>query len=154
MVSSIETTTTKLGVAGLAPFVVTTLALVFSRGDLHVLSVELLATYGALILAFMGAVHFGLALRVPGARATLQLTVSVIPALLAWGALMLPRPITFAILALGFAAVYFFDLWSANYGELPTWYPRLRVALTTVVVVCLLTGAVLTGFSFNPEILD
>ena len=62
---------------------------------------------------------------------------SVIPALVAWVALLLPPPSGVALLLLGFGAQYGMDRRAVAAGWLPGWYGRLRRALTSGVVACL-----------------
>ncbi|MGC8535054.1 MAG: DUF3429 domain-containing protein [Rhizomicrobium sp.] len=101
-----------------------------------------LMTYGAVILAFMGAVHWGLALA-PGAVAepSASLLAGVIPALVGWGATMLPPSLGFIVLALSFIAVLGFDFVAIRNGAAPSWYGRLRLPVTLVVVLSLMAAS-------------
>jgi hypothetical protein len=94
--------------------------------------------YGAVILSFMGAVHWGLAMSAAGEGAGRQLALSVVPALLGWSALLLPPSYGYALLLLGFAGLCLVDRAAGRVGMVPDWYPPLRVALTTGVVASLL----------------
>ncbi|KAJ3249791.1 hypothetical protein HK104_007560, partial [Borealophlyctis nickersoniae] len=71
-----------LGFLGLVPFVGTTLA-AFHMPEALPLLQELQATYGAIILSFMGAVHWGLAMAsVGGTPTTSRYILSTLPAIL------------------------------------------------------------------------
>ena len=92
-------------------------------------------SYGAVILSFMGAIHWGTALEREPDRAW-PYGVSVLPALfgwLVWG-LSLLNPtesgLLMIALALGFVILLIFDLVRGRAGDFPNWYPRLRVLLT------------------------
>ncbi|AUB78741.1 MULTISPECIES: DUF3429 family protein [Spiribacter] len=97
-----------------------------------------LLAYGAVILSFIGAIHWGLAMgqRNPPPAA---FYTSVIPALVAWVVLMLPVIIALPVMAAAFIA------W--RYGEyrfveptLPRWFRRLRTVLSVGAAVALAAG--------------
>ena len=101
---------------------------------------ELTRYYGAVILSFMGGIHWGLAMGGPGQSPPQQdrrLILSVLPALIGWTALLLSPPIGMAALASAFVILLVFDLKATQNGYAPSWYPRLRIPVTTVVVICL-----------------
>ena len=128
-----------LGWAGVLPFLAGALAVVLRLAGST--PGELLAAYGTAILSFMGGVQWGVAMRVDetGWRGY---AISVLPALLGWAALLMPRPVGLAVLAAGFCALLAYDLWTARRGEVPAWYARLRVQLTVAVVALLLIATV------------
>jgi hypothetical protein len=69
-----------------------------------------LLAYGAIILSFVGALHWTHGLEAGDTRsAARMLTVSVLPALFGWVALLLPVPIGLGVLAAGFGLVYVYD---------------------------------------------
>jgi hypothetical protein len=105
-------------------------------------SLDALMTYAAVILAFMGAIHWGLALA-PGASSepSASLLAGVVPALVGWGATMLPLNLGFIVLALAFVAVLGFDLTAIGNGAAPSWYGRLRLPVTLVVVLSLVAAS-------------
>ena len=136
----IERLAKSLGYAGLIPF------LVFSTGTwIDLPGVEnshyVLITYAAVILSFMGAIHWGIAMGRPGGDAVWQLGLSVLPALFGWAALLLPVLYGYSILIVVFAVLCALDQRAAARGLVPSWYPALRVLLTTVVVLCLIGAA-------------
>ena len=135
-----------LGFAGLVPFIL------FSAGAWTTFPVMqnahfILLTYAAVILSFMGAVHWGVAMAGNVATAKIQLGASVLPALLGWLALLTPMLHGYLLLAGCFIALLAADTLAARKGLLPDWYMPMRVILTTVVVLCLLAAA-LTVFVF------
>ena len=129
-----------LGYAGLIPFIV------FSTGTWMTLPLmenahTALMAYAAIILSFMGAIHWGLAMSQNGSRANLQLAGSVVPALLGWLALLIPMLYGYGVLALSFVALVFADRLARDKGLVPSWYLPMRIKLTTVVVLCLVLAA-------------
>jgi len=129
-----------LGYAGLVPFVVLSTAIWLVPPDYHALINQALLLYASLILAFMGAVHWGLAMLQTGADYQPQLIFSVIPALVAWVALFLPENLSYSVLIIAFALLCMFDARMSKTGRAPRWYPRLRSPLTAVVVVSLVVA--------------
>ncbi len=79
----------KLGYAGLIPFVLGTLLTWLVRDDAHVYTVMGLTNYAAVIVSFLGAIHWGLAFRqsVPSPSPYVW---GVVPSLVAWIASMMP----------------------------------------------------------------
>jgi len=126
-----------LGFAGLIPFIAGAVAGFVVGYPNVILIVNLQMTYAALILSFMGAVHWGLAMAQDDAGNWRRLGLSVLPALLGWLALMVPNGLGLLLLALGFAGVFFADLRSVKGGRAPAWYPALRKPLTAIVLACL-----------------
>jgi hypothetical protein len=131
-----------LGYGGLVPFVGLACALLVDPSHAHTWAQALLA-YGAVILSFVGALHWGVAMVVPQAGSTFLYLWSVVPSLLAWVALLaatagLPGGAVVLMVA-GFAAHYGMDLRLARACDaLPAWYLPLRLRLTSVAALCLL----------------
>ena len=131
-----ETTAKALGYAGLIPFVV------FSIGCWiplpHVTNAPyILITYGAVILSFMGAVHWGVAMANKDQQQGKFFISSVLPALIAWPALLLAQSLALVILLAGFIGLYTYDRSVEKAQALPGWYIPMRTRLTAVVVLCL-----------------
>lgn len=132
-----------LGYGGLIPFVVlAALSLSGSREFVPNPSGWLLA-YGAVILSFVGALQWGVAMmvaKIDRARRTQSYVWSVVPALIGFLALILDSTLSFSLLIVGFALAYWQDADLANKISLPSWYPRLRAQLSIVASLCLLVG--------------
>ena len=133
-----------LGYGGLIPF------LACLVGQLSGLLAEqinwlfLLVAYGAVILSFVGALHWGFAMTMPALstdRRQQAYLWSVIPALIGFLALALPVRLGCSLLILGFALAYWRDIDLAHHVPLPAWYPKLRFRLSMVVCGCLLVGS-------------
>jgi hypothetical protein len=103
-----------------------------------------LFAYGAVILSFVGAVHWGFAMtRVDLTERHRNATWawSVVPALLAWFALLVTPVAAGVILVVGFVAQYLKDRRFTRQSSLPPWYLPLRLRLTSVACACLAVGA-------------
>lgn len=132
-----------LGGLGLIPFIIGT---VFEIAGGPGWGSPALRYYAATILAFMGGVHWGLAIGIRGDQRTtdqirLQLVASVLPSLVAWLALLMPMTQGMTTMAAAFLLLFAGDLLAVKRGWAPAWYPRLRMPLTSVVVLCLLAAA-------------
>lgn len=127
-----------LGLGGLIPFAACT-AVALGAGPFAGLAEDALLAYGAAILAFLGAVHWGLALAAPGdaAAARTRLVLGVVPSLIAWVALIAPNWIGFGVLVAGFAATWAAEEAGARAGRLGAAYLWLRRGLTLAVVAML-----------------
>jgi hypothetical protein len=114
--------------------------------------VQALPGYGAVILSFLGGIHWGMAIAGPvappatataaGRRLGRRLAWSVVPSLVGWAALLVPPVAGLFVLAAAFAVQLGIDLRATKRGAAPAWYPRLRVPLTLVVVASLAVAAV------------
>ena len=132
-----------LGYGGLIPFVgLAGLSLSGSTELVPDPSGWLLA-YGAVILSFVGALQWGIAMmvaKIERARRTQSYVWSVLPALIGFLAIILDSSISYSLLIVGFALAYWQDADLANKIDLPAWYPRLRAQLSIVASLCLLAG--------------
>jgi hypothetical protein len=133
-----------LGVLGVAPFAALSAATVSGLEVAPIPTVPALETYAAVILSFMGGAQWGLTVAGPTERAAnpwRRFGISVLPALVGWGALLAPARPALLLLAAAFALLAAYDLWSVRRGEAPAWYGRLRLGLTLAVVACLAVAA-------------
>ncbi len=141
-----------LGMGGLVPFLACGLGSVVAGGAVPADRALLaLVEYAAIILSFLGAVHWGLALAGAGvaARGGLErsgterarLALGVLPALIGWAALLVSvaaaPAIALALLIAGFLATTAVEARAAADGLVPSGYMRMRWGLTLVVVVVL-----------------
>jgi len=105
---------------------------------------EALLAYGAVILSFVGALHWGFAMAQIGlsaAERTHCFVWSVVPSLMAWPATLLPPAAGAVLLIAGFAAHLVQDHRLAARTLLPKWYLPLRWRLTVTACICLALGA-------------
>ena len=140
-----------LGLAGLIPFIALGTASIVTDEAQSAQAANALAAYGAVILSFLGGIHWGLAIAGfgPGSSGTQarkgvswrRLIVSVLPSLVGWVALLLPPASGLLMLAAGFVSMLALDWQATRAAEAPSWYPRLRWPLTGAVIVCLIASA-------------
>ena len=125
-----------LGWAGLVPFGLSALG-THSGIDVLVLYGLLGGTaYGAVILSFLGAVHWGLAMQ--DDRSPYWYVWSITPALFGFSSLLL-YDVEMRVVALIplFALAWSVDRQAANHGLIPDWYMRLRSVLTAGAIISL-----------------
>ncbi len=157
MTRRLPTAALLLGLAGLIPFIGCGLAAV-SPGSPEQAARAMLAliAYGAVILAFLGGVHWGFVLEHPtdGAadpnnrRENARLILGVVPSLIGWVALLAPflggQEVALAILIAGFVATIATESRLRRGGLVPPGYMMLRWALSVVVLLTLITVFTLT----------
>ncbi len=102
----------------------------------HERRVPLQVSYGASILSFLGAVHWGLAMAGGVHHGALRFAWSVVPSLVAWPCTALPPCVGLQVSAGGLLAAAAVDLaLFRTCSSLPAWYVAgLRVPLTAVAV--------------------
>ena len=125
-----------LGWAGLVPFGLAALG-THSGIEALVLYGFLGGTaYGAVILSFLGGVHWGLAMQ--DDRSPYWYVWSITPALFGFASLLL-SDVEMRIVALIplFVLAWSVDRQAANHGLIPNWYLRLRSMLTAGAVISL-----------------
>ena len=132
-----------LGYGGLIPFVA--LALSVAAGVDPGLpgaagATDSLLNYGAVIISFIGAVHWGLALQA-GRDQTLMYVYSVVPALVAWGWLFVAEKTALFGMALTIAVMFFVDRVLLA-GRVPAGYLKLRLHLTVIVALSLVLASI------------
>ncbi len=127
-----------LGMGGLVPFALITFVLWLDPTELiKELAWRGLHSYGAVILSFVGAVHWGVGLgHSEVAHQWRTLLFSVAPALIAWMSLLLPPTWGVGLLLLGFSTQYGVERGGILHG-IPPWYLLLRLYLTVGVGSCL-----------------
>ena len=130
-----------LGVGGLLPFIGLALAIGLLPEPTRAQAAFALQAYGASILSFLGAIHWGLALREPGNLSVPALVWGVLPSLLAWIALLCTAIIGLWLLAAGLWACWAVDRSAYPRFGLRTWL-GLRLQLTAVASACCVAGAV------------
>lgn len=106
-----------------------------------------LLIYGAIILSFLGGVHWGLEMARQSAHADAgsptRFGISVVPSLVAWASLALPHGIEPAGLVVGFSLMLAYDLYCVKQQLAPLWYRTLRLPLTLLVCLAILLPSAL-----------
>ncbi|KAI8944081.1 hypothetical protein F4801DRAFT_572908 [Xylaria longipes] len=101
--------------------------------------------YGAIIISFLGAVHWGLeyAAKVPDeARTKFRYGIGVMAPIVAWPTLFLPVEFALTGQFAAFVALYFADARATVRGWAPAWYSTYRFALTAVVGVAIVISLI------------
>ena len=131
--------------AGLLPFIVLTLLL-----QLNWLSsfniCNLLITYAGLILSFLGGMQWGVGLMQPdkcAANFPFLFTISILPTLVAWFLLAINNIHCQLIgLAFAFSGVLIIDIILTLNRLLPSWFLKLRISITLIVIMLLILNVV------------
>ncbi|WP_051074938.1 DUF3429 domain-containing protein [Thioalkalivibrio sp. ALJ16] len=135
-----------LGYGGLIPFVFFGAAAWMAQPEWQAFALEALALYGAVILSFLGAIHWGIYLADRQHRVgPLQAPVwAVVPSILAWLAVLQPLPEALMTLAALFLGVLWVDRMSLRQRALPPGYLGLRLVLTAGAMLALASGLAVT----------
>ena len=140
-----------LGLAGVVPFAWGALTLLsdpLAQWGLATLGPRFIGpyvqlSYGMVILSFMSGVLWGFSTKARAGQAAVGYTLSVIPAL--WAFFMTGGGPVAAVtnLIFGFLGLLVLDYSFWQCGLAPRWWMRLRVLLTSLVVLCLAVGVFL-----------
>ena len=129
-----------LGFAGIAPMLAATATLP------HPLAVDVMRLYGLAIVAFLCGNAWTVGLMTRRATSAMRiavLVVSNIGVLLAVAAAVwLPPAATFVVTALLFAGLLALDLSLPAFSRQPAYYRRMRIVISTVVVLTYAVAAV------------
>lgn len=127
-----------LGVAGLLPFVAGAVGLWSLPPEWAGLAALALLTYAAVIVSFLGGIHWGLAMPLAQTRRGL-LIWGVLPSLLAWAGLLLNSAWGLLLMAASLLLCYVVDCKIYRSLRLGGWL-GLRALLTFVAVLSCLAG--------------
>lgn len=83
-------TALRLGYAGLLPFVLGAALVWLVRADAHPYVTLMLSCYAAVVLSFLGGVHWGLGMRQQSQAPPMVFAWGVVPGLAAWVAVVMP----------------------------------------------------------------
>jgi hypothetical protein len=132
-----------LGYGGLIPFVILAAFTCLDR-ERSAFWIGNLRAYGAVILSFIGALHWGFSMMltdVPVAQRNAMLAWSVVPCLIAFVSLVANSIVGDMLLASTFLFHWLVDLRVGALTGLPAWYLPMRLRLSCAAVVCLVTAA-------------
>lgn len=125
------------GYSGLLPFLgLSTLVIADAQLPVGPPTLDLFMYWSAIILSFMAAIIWGLALFVGGIKEKPALTFSVILAILGWLALLLPAQVALLLLSTCYLALWRFEQLPAFRQVYSLTYRQLRTQLTLLVVLC------------------
>ena len=133
-------TITRLGNAGLAPFVLLTALIWLVDSELLPFVSIALGGYAAAIVSFLGGVHWGIGFMKGEAAQRFHFVWGVVPSLVAWLALMMPAQAALPLLGMVLVACYVVDRQTYPAVGLSGWLP-MRLSLTVVATLSCLLGA-------------
>lgn len=135
---------TRLGYAGLIPFVLLAFLLLIVLPDLRPWLTIALTSYAALIATFLGGIHWGIAGSKAddptSARRSFHLIWGITPSLMAWLALIMPAYAGLPLIAALLVTCYVVDRKTYPQAGWAAWLP-MRLRLTVVAVLSCLIGA-------------
>lgn len=141
--ASMPRTVAWLGYGGLVPFLLLALGSLINQHHAALWN-QALCAYGAIILSFVGALHWAMAMTLPELserQRSAWYAWSVAPALIAWPAMLISPRLAAPLLIAGFIAHYLQDRRLASQAMLPAWYLPLRLRLSAVACVSLVAAA-------------
>jgi len=96
-------------------------------------------TYGAVLLGFLGAIHWGMEFaKYGGEQGYKRLVLGVAPALYAWPTLAFAPEVALAAQWAGFTALWYADSKATSAGWTPKWYSQYRFYLSILVGTCII----------------
>ncbi|BGP54140.1 hypothetical protein JCM8202_003142 [Rhodotorula sphaerocarpa] len=142
------------GAAGLIPYAGTSAAIAYFARQLYVATemgvdngydpkaalailqnAELLQVqYGAIIISFLGAIHWGFEwAKLGGVQGNTRYLIGVAPVIAGWGSLLIAGPLALIAQWGAFFAQWYVDQRTTSWGWAPKWYATYRFWLTSVV---------------------
>ncbi|KAI9571361.1 hypothetical protein HD554DRAFT_2169185 [Boletus coccyginus] len=104
-------------------------------------------TYGAVLLSFLGALHWGMEFAgFGGFKGYPRLLLGISPAVLAWSTITLQPTSALLFQWLGFTALWYADNQATSAGWTPKWYSQYRFYLSILVGTCIIGS--LAGTSY------
>jgi hypothetical protein len=129
----------RLGHAGLLPFVLGAVLTWLVRPDAHPYVIAALSGYAAVIVSFLGGIHWGFAMRQPVPPTSLPLW-GVVPSLVAWVAVLMPPYAGLVVHGVMLVACYLVDRRVYPAQGAAAWL-TLRFRLTAVAALSCFIGA-------------
>ncbi|TQS37083.1 hypothetical protein Golomagni_02455 [Golovinomyces magnicellulatus] len=161
-----------IGIAGILPYAATSLSTIYLAWDInhadlygsgflfspetahHLLGLitPVQIGYGAIIISFLGAVHWGLEYAGFGGRHSYRrLIYGVIAPIIAWPTLLMPVETALISQFLAFNYMYFVDARATVKGWFPPWYSIYRFVLTFFVGATIVVSLIGRGQIIRPE---
>ncbi len=137
--SSPDVRALRLGYAGLLPFVLGAALTWIVRADAHPYVAAALSAYAAVIVSFLGGIHWGLGFRAQPASASLFVW-GVVPSLTAWVAVVMPPYAGLVVHGVALIVCYAVDRRVYPLHGAAAWL-TLRFRLTVVASLSCFVGA-------------
>jgi len=100
---------------------------------------DIQVTYGAVLLSFLGALHWGFEFAgYGGQKGYSRLLLGITPALIAWPTLALSPMTALSVQWLGFTSLWLADMRATSAGWTPKWYSQYRFYLSVLVGTCII----------------
>jgi hypothetical protein len=128
-----------LGNLGLVPFVLGVALVWVVNAEARPYAAKALSAYAAMIVSFLGAIHWGLGFRLSAPPASLFIW-GVVPALVAWLAVLMPAPAALVVHGVMLCACYAVDRRVYPTQGLAHWL-TLRFRLSAVSAMSCFLGA-------------
>lgn len=143
-VSRLNTTAEIVSYAGVVPFVLCLLGVALLRNyEYRELAQRIDISYGAVVLSFVGAVHWGLALAGRLSWGAVRIGAAALPALLGAASTLLGGQRGLALLVVGFGVFWLYEHRRVG-DELPADYLSLRRNLSLVACTLLAVTMILS----------
>ncbi|KAH9950196.1 hypothetical protein B0H21DRAFT_687075 [Amylocystis lapponica] len=111
----------------------------------HALNIQM--TYGAVMLSFLGALHWGFEFAgYGGHKGYARLLLGAAPVVFGWSTLAL-QPVEALIMQwVGFTGLWWADLKATGAGWAPNWYSQYRFYLSILVGTCIISSLAATSY--------
>jgi hypothetical protein len=130
----------RLGHLALLPFIAGAVLVWWAQGELKLSAAQALSAYAAVVVSFIGAIHWGLALP-QRAPARGLLIWGVVPSIVAWSALLVHPAAGLWVHAAMLLVCYAVDRRVYPQQQAAAWLP-LRLRLTVPATLCCVAGAI------------
>ncbi|TFK30273.1 hypothetical protein FA15DRAFT_663664 [Coprinopsis marcescibilis] len=107
-------------------------------------------TYGAVMLSFLGALHWGFEMAAYGGhKGYTRLAIGTVPMIVAWSTLGMQPMEALCLQWLGFTGLWYVDAKATMAGWAPKWYSQYRFYLSILVGTCIIGSLAGTSY-FGP----
>tara|TARA_B110000438_G_scaffold255693_1_gene262669 strand:- start:739 stop:1197 length:459 start_codon:yes stop_codon:yes gene_type:complete len=126
------------GLAGLIPFWSLSFIIIFTKDPINSYALRALIAYGAIIISFLGGIHWGIAVQSIEKATWSRMGWGVILSLLGWCAIFIPYLYALALLITTMFVALVIDLKLVDNDNKRTWYRTLRIILSLGAITALL----------------
>ena len=130
-----------LGILGLIPFILLSFIAVGVDGLLRSEVLFALVAYGAVILSFLGGVHWGCFIirKTENSNQSDWITfvICIVSTTIGWLSLIPESRVVLVLLIISFIGMLRIDIRAVTAGKFPPWYRKLRWPLSVIVVLTL-----------------
>ncbi|CAL1705664.1 unnamed protein product [Somion occarium] len=110
-------------------------------------ALDIQMTYGAVMLSFLGALHWGFEFAGYGGHKYYpRLVLGAVPVVWAWSTLAFDPMIGLILQWTGFTALWYADLKTTSAGWTPNWYSQYRFYLSILVGSCIIGSLAATNY--------